>query len=144
MPVFLAVMMFLAMMTMVLAFAATIIVVAGVAHVVTQRATRAATYGCAQDAARIATDLLADDVATRCAQGSPYGSFGPAAAVSTDHATGSATETCADCSARIAADLLANHGTHRATQRAAQAGFGVAGKGEAAAAQAKGKKQQLQ
>ena len=139
---FVVLLVFLAMVTVVLA--ATIIVVAGIAHVVAQRATGAAADCSTDHATGVATDLLADDIATRGAQRAANGRFGTAATVCTNHATGRTTETGADCCARVATDLLANHRPHSASQGATQTGFGAAGKGEATAAQAKGKKEELQ
>ena len=95
--------------------AATVIVIAGIAHVVAQCATGAATDCRTDHAAGVATNLLPDDVATGCAQRAANGVFSTAAAIRADHAAGSATETGTDRSASVATDLLTNHRTHCAT-----------------------------
>ena len=95
--------------------AATIIVVAGVAHVVAQRATSAAADCCTDHATSVTTYLLADHVTARCAKGAANGGFGTTAAIRADHATGSATETGTDRGASVATNLLTNHRTHCAT-----------------------------
>jgi len=141
--VFVVLLVFLAMVVAVM-LAATVIVIAGIAHVVAQCTTCAATDCRTDHAASVATNLLTDDVAAGCAQRTANGSFGTAATVCTDHATGCAAETRTDCSPGVATDLLANHRAYCAAQGTTQTGFGTAGKGEAAAAQAKGKKEQLQ
>ena len=141
-PVLAVLLVFFAMVFVMLA--ATIIVVAGVAHVVAQSATSAAADCCTDHATGVTTYLLADHVTARCAQGAANGGFGTTAAIRADHAAGSATETGTDRGTSVATDLLTNHRTHCATECAAQAGLGIAGKGKAAASQAKGKKEELQ
>ena len=53
-------------------------------------------------------------------------------------------ERCFSSVTEAAANLLANHGTQYSAQSAADTSLGITGHGEAAAAQAKGKKEELQ
>lgn len=87
----------------------TFIVAAFVAHVVTQRTTRAATGGCADQAAGVAADATADHVAACCADTATDGSFCAVTTIRTHGRATCAAQASANRCACAAANLLADN-----------------------------------